>query len=634
MGALGFLIRMRLLATSVVARVVAPLAMVVAGLVLLPLPEARAQYISVTEPVPFVCPVVCAGSSITLKVFQIENFPTGTRFEALLSDMNGSFTTGTQSIAPEAYSINGGGNFFFAPYSFSGNATDVQFKVVIPPTTPLGAGYKIRMKASTGYLSPDAMRCPAGGSIIVRFPPVALPSVPETEAGVGYWVGHIYTFRATTEFPFNTQALIDAQDFFNPNFYVGHAVYNPLSFDLDLGRDGGVPGLAAAGSSLGCATSLKTNFSMRLRRRESFAPGRYFMSIAGDDGIRLSVDGGRTWLLNSFIEQPYNGSLRTSTINNPEGICLGPNTDLVIEYFQRPADARLTFTVQRLSTPTIQPEPLSICAGQNASFFYGIAGTLDWQWEMSLNGGTSYRALPEQAPFAGVRNSRFFITNTPDSLNNAVFRCFVPNGCSIDRYSNLAVLTVGSAPKISGQPADGQVCESAIDIPIEATTAGTYTWEASADNGQSYRPITGAVSLAGFENGTTSKLRVLPTVETGAKLLVRCVMTNKCGSTTSLAANITKCAVECPVARLPNIITLNGDTANASFGGTACPLQNYSLAIFNRWGKRIFKTSVAAEAWPTKGSITKPEAGTYFYTQTYENAGKRSNLKGYIEVVR
>jgi gliding motility-associated-like protein len=83
---------------------------------------------------------------------------------------------------------------------------------------------------------------------------------------------------------------------------------------------------------------------------------------------------------------------------------------------------------------------------------------------------------------------------------------------------------------------------------------------------------------------------------------------------------------------IPNIFTPNGDGDNDEFiiadehGG----IKTFSMAIFNRWGKKVFETSDIRNGWNGDNS---PD-GTYFYIITAETSnGQPFNKQGYFQLL-
>lgn len=89
----------------------------------------------------------------------------------------------------------------------------------------------------------------------------------------------------------------------------------------------------------------------------------------------------------------------------------------------------------------------------------------------------------------------------------------------------------------------------------------------------------------------------------------------------------------------PNAFTPNGDGNNELFGGTSnCPVLEYKLSIYNRWGDRIFESTDINLKW--NGDINKSVAseGIYiFYAEWLESTNIRRTKKiktGTISLIR
>jgi PKD repeat protein len=332
--------------------------------------NAEAQYISRSEPQPYSCPIICQGGTLFLRIFQVQNIPAGSRVQALVSNVNGSFASGTTTLEVSRYTFNQS-TWTPGPYVFSSNVSELFAEFTIPTNFPTGSMYTVKIKSSSGYTSADQFQC--GGSNYITVTPYVPPlaAVAQTAEGTNQWIGHVYTWTATTGSILNTPSLINQQSFFSSSNYKGHILKDALSFDVPLSSSGSVPGTWNDGTSIDCGTTYANNFSLRLLRKEVFTPGLYKIEIAGDDGIRLSIDGGVTWILDSFIEQAYSGSFRTTATNSPNGICLSGAIHLVIEYFQRPADSRMTINFVPISTNAAinvtASGPLELCPGQSAT---------------------------------------------------------------------------------------------------------------------------------------------------------------------------------------------------------------------------------------------------------------------------
>lgn len=97
-----------------------------------------------------------------------------------------------------------------------------------------------------------------------------------------------------------------------------------------------------------------------------------------------------------------------------------------------------------------------------------------------------------------------------------------------------------------------------------------------------------------------------------------------------LPVRIADCGTDCRLTA-PNIVTANGDAANGSFlPESECPISEYELQVYDRWGRSRYTTTDATAAWePSDG------AGLYYYRcRTRFANGASTELKGWVEVLR
>jgi gliding motility-associated-like protein len=102
------------------------------------------------------------------------------------------------------------------------------------------------------------------------------------------------------------------------------------------------------------------------------------------------------------------------------------------------------------------------------------------------------------------------------------------------------------------------------------------------------------------------------------------------------------CVDNCPLYRLPNAFTPNGDNQNDLFVPTvSCFVASVDFQIFNRWGQLVFSTQDPQLNW--NGANLNGEAleqSTYYYRcQVFEQrvggiVPSPELLSGYIELLR
>ena len=99
----------------------------------------------------------------------------------------------------------------------------------------------------------------------------------------------------------------------------------------------------------------------------------------------------------------------------------------------------------------------------------------------------------------------------------------------------------------------------------------------------------------------------------------------------------------CPVYRLPNIFTPNGDNHNdyfVPFPETIAAVEKIEIKIFNRWGKIVFKTDDPKINWDGKNQQNKQDCpqGVYFYIcdviEITLDGLRRRNIQGSVTIYR
>jgi len=90
---------------------------------------------------------------------------------------------------------------------------------------------------------------------------------------------------------------------------------------------------------------------------------------------------------------------------------------------------------------------------------------------------------------------------------------------------------------------------------------------------------------------------------------------------------------------IPNAFTPNGDGKN-DFSHPLfeqnCMITDYSFAIYNRWGQKVFFSYDPSQSWNGVFSGVLQEIGTYFYTLEYKGGTKHEKhfMKGDVTLVR
>ncbi|RYY20108.1 MAG: T9SS type B sorting domain-containing protein, partial [Cytophagaceae bacterium] len=149
----------------------------------------------------------------------------------------------------------------------------------------------------------------------------------------------------------------------------------------------------------------------------------------------------------------------------------------------------------------------------------------------------------------------------------------------------------------------------AAPVPTVTPAGGTF----GGSSGLAINASTGAIDLNATPNGTYTV-----TYASAAQC------TTPATATLVIKGN--------PAPMYPTVLTPNGDGKNDVLALQIADVQNYSLAVFNRWGRRVFETKNAAEGWNPDSSNS---AGTYYYLVEYTDcAGRALRERTWIEVVK
>jgi gliding motility-associated-like protein len=389
-----------------------------------------------------------AGANICEKValrikFDHEQFIPGNVFTVEVSP-NGQFSGGNTYV-------------MIGSLTQSGNQQNVFLTVNFPANIPAGANYRLRVKGSSPLTySQQVNEHPFSISKLVPSDPNFYPE--------GYWRGYFY--RWTPSIP-GTINDANTEDIFNPNNYLGYITEDSLSFDYNWGNNTSAPHIFPDTNNV-CGT-YRDFFSIRMRRRIAFEEGYYVIGGGADDGFRISLDGGITWVLSDWSDHAYRGSLQ----NNGCGIFLTAGVrDVVVDFYENKTDARFRLVLLKTGDPAVNP--ISIVSPANGATICTSAGLVPltgappgaWQWSGPgvihngfLNpavGGTGPRTITYQTGFSAFGQNCVKTTSITVNVVNglsAAFSGLQPGYCTTANPVNLSPQNPGgifSGPGISG----------------------------------------------------------------------------------------------------------------------------------------------------------------------------------------
>lgn len=170
------------------------------------------------------------------------------------------------------------------------------------------------------------------------------PQGDETTYGTGnVWIGYVYDNSNLTSY----------------KGYMNEGTVSSPNFDENFGSSNG------NFNTNGCPVNAST-FSVRYKLTKTFAAGFYDFTVGGDDGYRLSLDGGATWIINRWNDQSYTSTMYTAQLNG--------SYNIVLEYYENGGDNRISFNVA------------ASCAGSDDTNLYGTGDV----WRAYVYDGTSF----------------------------------------------------------------------------------------------------------------------------------------------------------------------------------------------------------------------------------------------------
>jgi len=181
------------------------------------------------------------------------------------------------------------------------------------------------------------------------------------------------------------------------------------------------------------------------------------------------------------------------------------------------------------------------------------------------------------------------------------------NGCESEKAS--LTLEVMSAPEISLSP-DTLICY-------------------------------GTTGRIGFENPPGSYLytwntgEVTPVIVPQSEGVYTVTATNDCGEDTASIRVAIKGCTDCLYA--PGVFSPNDDGKNDLFRvGVRCPVFEYSLRIYNRWGQMVYETGQPGAGWDGRYKGRDSDMGSYYYVVHYRLSAVTGLvvLKGEVTLVR
>jgi hypothetical protein len=423
---------------------------------------------------------------------------------------------------------------------------------------------------------------------------VNTPGGNQTAYGSGSWIGYVYTAMDSSNPPSNAFTAI----------YRGY-VTQTETFDQNLGSG------SLSGPNL--CDAYAERFSIRFKMQKNFTAGYYTFTVGGDDGYRLSLDGGSTWTINNFVDHSY----ATSTSAQ---LYLSGNTNLVLEYYEQSGDSRVSFSYVACTNFSTAPTGISgtssLCTGTGGTTLTATGGYeapgATYQWGTGTTVGNNI--------IGGATNSSYYIN--PTTTTTYWVRRVDGSPCNLTTSGVTQTITVASP---STNP-------TSITTPNTTVCSGTtITLTANggtASSGSTYQWGTGYTAGSNIISGQTGNTcSVTPTASGG--YWVRRVDVSPCNTQTS-GANITITVNQPSVAPTSiSSVTTSCSGTNiqlTAVGGTLGTNANY------QWGTGTIGNNVIGGATGVS-YYPSPTATTTYWVRIVDGTPCSTNTAGVTQTV-
>lgn len=171
------------------------------------------------------------------------------------------------------------------------------------------------------------------------------------------------------------------------------------------------------------------------------------------------------------------------------------------------------------------------------------------------------------------------------------------NGCKM-----ADTIIVGNNKVIIGLGADQFLCENTrISLDPGGPEGASYLWQDGSTTDTYVAERTGVYHVTANKNG--------------------------CAATDTIQVSYEKC--DC-LFSVPSVFTPNADGKNDFFTAIiepTCPVSEYIMQIYNRWGERVFTAKTPADKWDGNHRGQLAEVGTYMYQLNFKGAKDKMFIK-------
>lgn len=157
-----------------------------------------------------------------------------------------------------------------------------------------------------------------------------------------------------------------------------------------------------------------------------------------------------------------------------------------------------------------------------------------------------------------------------------------------------------------------------LDTPFSASLTISNEGDNCPGERVEFSVISTGVEAIIWEDGSEGPVQTVS--EINSSQTYRATVVGLCGDTLTLEPTFdyTGCPLDCDAA-IPDLITPNNDGTNDVFRVfTNCPLENYQLLVYNRWGQTVFESQDPARGWTGDKDGEAQPMDVYIYRLSFQ----------------
>lgn len=358
----------------------------------------------------------------------------------------------------------------------------------------------------------------------------------------------------------------------NLNTYIAYYT-EPVTFNENFGSTTGCGTNQLYANGVASALITTETFSVRYRMNYNLPAAYYVFTIGGDDGVRLSIDGGSTWIINHWVDEGY-------TTYSTSSLLLSGSTNFVFDYYENGGGNQASFSYT--CAPTITSfSPSSACSGSGTTITINGAGYVNGGTTVTINGVSA-------TPVTWVSSSQITVPlpGGASGTGNIVVTTCAP-------VTSGSTFTVNPLPSTTASVSPTTVCAGGSVTLTGGPASCTYSW--TGPTGCSYSP------------GTTFQS---PTVTVGS-IGGAFTLTATNGGGCSAPATTASITINSTTANAgPNQYICSATTTTATMAGSACSGCSWSF-VSATGGTGTYTITPPGTNW--NNTITNLSTGTYVF---------------------